>query len=264
MGMGWALYRLTGIRRRVTLENLRIAFPHKSEAELKNTALKCYQHWGGMAAEFARMPAIGERYLAKYVELEGWEILEEVRSEGKGGLVISGHLGNWEILGAKAAHNGCRVTFITKNQSNKLVDRMMDDFRLEQGIEIWKTHQAAKGIFKSLRKNSFVAVMIDQDARRDCVFTDFFGKEASTHRGAAVFHLKTEAPLILSTCVRVKGPYYRAKLEKVELDIPEGSIEDKIQYIMSRLTKLLEEKVKQYPEQYFWLHKRWKTKRPEG
>ncbi len=259
--LGWAIYRILGIRKRVTLDNLRMAFPEKSEGERRRIALNCYMHWGAMMAEFARLPRMNRKYYSRYVKIEGREVLDDALEKGGGGLVISGHLGNWETLGGEASHRGYGVDFITKNQANKLVDKMMDDFRRAQGIGVWKTHQAPRGILKSLRRNRFVAIMIDQDARRDCVFTDFFGREASTHRGAAVFHLKTGAPLIMSTCVREKRARYRGAFEKVELDIPEGTIEEKERYVMSRLTKLLEEKVRLYPEQYFWLHKRWKTKR---
>jgi KDO2-lipid IV(A) lauroyltransferase len=90
---------------------------------------------------------------------------------------------------------------------------------------------------------------------------DFFGKEASTHRGPAIFHLKTGAPLIMSSCIRIKGPYYRIRFEKIELSPPEASLEDKTIYIMAELTKILEAKIKEHPEQYFWMHKRWKTQR---
>jgi KDO2-lipid IV(A) lauroyltransferase len=146
------------------------------------------------------------------------------------------------------------------NQTNKLVDEFMDNLRRSQGIEIIKIHNAPRGVLTAFKNNRYVALMIDQDAGRDCVFVDFFGKLASTHRGPAVFHLKTQTPLVMSSCIRLKGPHYRVLFEDVHLPPLEGTQEEKNTQIMAHLTKLLEEKVRQHPEQYFWMHKRWKTR----
>ena len=264
MGIGWLAYKMLGIRRKVMLENLKQAFPEKTDAERRKIAVKAYSHWGGMGAEFAILPKLGDSYFKKYVTIEGLDVLDKVVTGGIGGINIAGHLGNWEVMGAACTQNGYEVTYVVANQSNKLIDKMMDDHRRAHNLEIWKTREAPRGILKSLKKNRFVALMIDQDAGRECVFVDFFGKEASTHRGPAVFHLKTGSPFILSTCVRTKGIHYKIMFEEVNLEIPEGSTEEKTISIMAKLTKLLEEKVRQYPEQYFWMHKRWKTQRPEG
>lgn len=265
MGLGWIGYKLIGIRKKVMLDNLRQAFPEKSRTEREKIALKSYCHWGGMAAEFALLPKMDERRFRRYVEFDGEEVLDKVAAGGKGGLIISGHLGNWEWMGAMAARLGYGVTYIVASQSNKLVDRMMDDFRRSQGIETWQTRIGAKGVLKSVKNNRMIALMIDQDAGRNCVFVDFFGLEASTHRGPAVFHLKTGSPLIISTCIRVKGPHYRVLFEETDISVPEGSTEDKYIHIMAELTKLLEAKIREHPEQYFWMHKRWKTeKRVKG
>ena len=260
MSLGGLGYKLLGIRKRVMLENLKRVFPERSEEDLQKIALKSYCHWGGMTAEFARLPRMDAGYIEKYVEFTGEDVLFEAEKIGRGGLVISGHLGNWEIMGCAATQRGHKVTYVVATQSNRLVDEMMDRYRRAQGIELWKMGKAPRGVFKSLKDNRFVALMIDQDAGKDCVFVDFFGKKAATHRGPAVFHLKTGAPLILSSCIRVKGVHYKIAFERVELEIPEGSIEERTTYIMRELNKLLEAQIRKYPEQYFWMHKRWKTR----
>lgn len=262
MGIGWLAYKLLGIRKKVMLENLKQAFPEKTDAEREKIAVKAYCHWGGMGAEFAILPKMKDAYLKKYVTIEGLDVIEKAVAVGKGGINIAGHLGNWEIMGVAAANRGIDVTYVVAKQANKLIDKMMDDHRRVHNIEIWKTREAPRGVLKSLKRNCFVALMIDQDAGKECVFVDFFGKEASTHRGPAVFYLKTGSPFILSNCVRIKGAHYKVMFEEVILDIPEGTREEQTVFIMAELTKLLEEKVRQYPEQYFWMHKRWKTKRP--
>ena len=264
MAIGGFSYKIIGIRRKVALKNLETAFPQKSPSEREKIARQSYRHWGGMGAEFARLTKIDRRFITKYITFEGMDVIKKAVEGGKGCLIISGHLGNWEIMGAVSAQLGYKVTYIVASQSNKLVDKLMDDQRLANGIEIWKTNQAARGVLKSLRNNRFIALMIDQDAGRDCVFVDFFGKKASTHKGPAIFHLLKNTPLVMSSCIRIKGPYYHILFEEIKIPPFEGTKEGKITHITAHITKLLEEKIRQYPEQYFWMHKRWKTRPPEN
>ena len=263
MAIGSFAYKKLKIRRDVALENLRHAFPDKSMPELERIAHDSYRHWGGVGAEYARLTRFNRRYYNKYIKLEGQDVLDASVATGKGGLVISGHFGNWEMIGAAASVVGYDVTYIVATQSNKLVDKLMDDVRKYHGIEIWKTREAPRGMMKSLKNNRFIAVMIDQDAGKDCVFVDFFGRKASTHRGPAVFHLKTGAPLMMSSCIRQKGPHYVIKFEDITLPEYEGTRDEINTQIVAYLTSLLEAKIREHPEQYFWMHKRWKTRPPE-
>lgn len=261
MTLGGFAYRRLKIRRKVALENLKQAFPEKSAAELDRIAYESYRHWGGVGAEYARLPRFKDKLLEKYTTLYGRDVLNEAVAGGKGGLVISGHYGNWEIMGAAASAAGYGITYIVATQANKLVDKLMDDVRRTHGIEIWKMKEAPRGTFKSLKNNRFVCIMIDQDAGRECVWVDFFGKQASTHRGASVFHLKTGSPLIMSSCVRENKCHYRVDFKQIEIPPFEGAIDEKNVFIMQFLTRLLEEQIRAHPEQYFWMHKRWKTKK---
>ena len=260
MSIGGFAYKVFRIRRKVTLENLRTAFPEKNPSELEIIAYKSYRHWGGVGAEYARLTKFTRKECDKYITLEGREVIDKCIAGGKGGLVISGHFGNWEIIGAAASILGYGVTYIVASQSNKLIDKMMDDVRLHHGIEIWKRHQAPRGVLKSIRNNRCIAIMIDQDARKDSIFVDFFGKPAATHRGPAVFHLKTGSPFVISSCIRQKGAHYVIKFEECNLPDFSGSREEINEKIMAFLTNKLENQVRKNPEQYFWMHKRWKTR----
>jgi len=259
MALGGFAYRTLKIRRPVALDNLQRAFPEKSPQELDKIACESYRHWGGVGAEYARLSKFNTKYCDKYITFEGKDCLNSVVAGGKGGLVISGHFGNWEVMGAAASMAEYGITYIVASQANKMVDKMMDEVRKSQGIEIWKMKEAPRGIFKSLKNNRFVCIMIDQDAGKDCVFTEFFGKRAATHRGAAVFHLKTGAPLVMSSCVRTDKYHFRIDFTPIEIPPFKGSLEEKNLHIMQRLTNLLEAQIRQHPEQYFWMHKRWKT-----
>ena len=259
MSIGGFAYTALRIRRKVALENLRTAFPEKGPAELEKIAYNSYRHWGGVGAEYARLPKFTRKEYDKYFTIEGRKVLDKCIAGGKGGLVISGHFGNWEIMGAAASMLGYGVTYIVATQSNKLVDKMMDDVRRHHGIEIWKRHQAPRGVLKSIKNNRFIAIMIDQDARKDSIFVDFFGKPAATHRGPAVFHLKTGSPLVISSCIRQKGAHYLIRFEECNLPDFSGVRDELNKKVMAFLTKKLEDQIRKNPEQYFWMHKRWKT-----
>jgi len=260
MSIGGFAYKRLKIRRNVALSNLKIAFPQKTLEELEDIAYRSYRHWGGVGAEFARLPLFNRKHMDKYITFTGQDVLNNSVALGKGGLIISGHFGNWEVMGPSAVMKGYGVTYIVATQTNKLVDKKMDDLRKDKGIEIWKTREAPRGVFKSLKNNSFIAIMIDQDAGKDCVFVDFFSKSASTHRGPAVFHLRTGAPLIKSSCIRTKGPYYTINFEEIILPESVKLAENVTKEMMAYLTGILEEQIKEHPEQYFWMHKRWKTR----
>ena len=260
MGVGGFVYKRLKIRRKVALSNLKLAFPEKPAEELERIAYQSYRHWGGVGAEFARLNKFNRKQYEKYITFEGREVLDKCVSGGRGTLVIAGHIGNWEVMGAASALIGYNVTYIVATQTNLLIDKMMDDIRRRHKIEIWKTHEAPRGVFKSIKNNRFIAIMIDQDAGRDCVFIDFFGIPASTHRGPAIFHLRTESPLVLSSCIRIKGPNYWIRFEEIHLPESIKTAADPVKEIMNYLTKLLEKQVRDNPEQYFWMHKRWKTK----
>jgi KDO2-lipid IV(A) lauroyltransferase len=258
--LGWTAYYCLPIRQEVALNNLAQAFPDLSLSQRKRILRKSYLHWGGMAAEFSRIRKINRKFIEKYIDFRGAEVLQKTKEIGKGTLIIAGHIGNWEIMGAVCSLLGYGVTYIVATQSNTAVDKLMDDIRRAVGIEVLKTWEAPRGMFKSLKNNRYIALMIDQDAGKDCVFVPFFGKEASTHRGPALFHLKTGAPLVISSCTRTSGLKYRIRFEEIILPRIIGeTVEEKTTQIMAHLTQLLEEQIIENPTQYFWWHKRWKT-----
>ena len=183
--------------------------------------------------------------------------MDQAVAGGKGGIVVSGHLGNWEIVGATCARLGYPVSFVVTTQRNKLVQEWLDKVRRRAGIEIIPRKQAIKGVLSALQRNRIVAILIDQDAHDEGVFVPFLGKLSSTPRGPAVFHLRTSAPLIFMSSYRLPNEKYRFKLENVNISPEAGQ-----QEIMALLNSKLDQAVRVAPEQWFWMHKRWKTPPP--
>ena len=256
VGLGQLVYFI-GIRRAVTYDNLRQAFPALPPRALRETAARTYRHFGRVATGFAAIPRLKPADAGRWIYIEGLEVPQAALREGKGGIVYSGHLGNWEIMGAVAARLGLPVTFVVARQSNRRVEELMDRYRQSAGIEIVKREHVVRGVLSALQRNRLVAMMIDQDAHEDGAFVPFFGRPASTARGPAVFHLRTGSALIFAHCVRLPRERYRIRFARTDSSSFKNADE-----LTAHMTAQLEAAIRETPEQWFWMHRRWKTRPP--
>lgn len=247
-----------GIRHRVAVSNIRRAFPHYNPRETEQCYLRTWLHFGMVAAELSRLPRMNLSDLEHYVNHENLEIVEKIFARGKGAIFVSGHIGNWEWLGALMAAKGIPFTFVVEKQANRLVEEWMDRMRMRPGVDIVSRSNAPRGTLKALKCNRMVAILCDQDAGSSGVFVPFFGTPASTPRGPALFHLKTGAALVYGSCCR-DGDSFRLRLEEIPIDDVSGELTENEQSIMAKITSHLEADVRRYPDQYMWLHRRWKT-----
>jgi KDO2-lipid IV(A) lauroyltransferase len=260
-GLGWFVYAVLWIRRSVTLDNLRQAYPEQSEAWIRNTAKKCYCHFGRVAIEMARLPKMDTAWIEKHVEFQGKDILDRCRARGKGGVFFSGHLGNWEIMGAAVSLLGYPVSYIVTTQRNKAIERWMDDLRRGRNVGIIKTHDSPRLIIQALRDNRLLAVLSDQDAHEDGEFVDFFGRAASVPRGGAVLQQKTDAMPIFCYATGLPGGKWRVHLEEILLSNNTNTNEH-VTEVLTIVTRRLEEEIRRHPDQWLWMHRRWKTRPP--
>jgi KDO2-lipid IV(A) lauroyltransferase len=257
--LGGLVHRI-GIRVAVAEENLSLAFPDLPIAEINQLSRGCYRHFGALLAEFARLPLLHKETVHELVDFEHLKIMDEALQRGKGGVVVSGHLGNWELMGSAAAVLGYPVTYVVTGQENERVERLMDQLRQSTGIHIIKRRDALKEVIKALKGNKLVAILSDQDAGEAGAFVPFFGRPASTPRGAAVFCLRTGASMIFVESYRQGLGRLKVIFESIPLDdLPEDR-EEAIQEVVRRYTSRLEQAVRRHPEQWFWMHRRWKTR----
>jgi KDO2-lipid IV(A) lauroyltransferase len=189
--------------------------------------------------------------------VEGEQTLRDALAGGRGCIAFSGHLGNWEIMASIFARLGLPVSVVVTSQRNKRVEQLIDDIRRSTGIEIIKRRDAVRGVLSALKRNRVVAILIDQDAHEDGAFVPFFGKSTSTPRGPAVFHLRTGAPLVFAHSVRLPGERYRIQVTNVDTTDLDDADE-----LTARMTAQLEAAIRETPEQWTWMHKRWKTRPP--
>ena len=253
--LGVIAFDFLRIRRKVTLENLRDALgkDRGDNAGLKKTARLAYQHIGFTFMEMMRYPLMAGRILSFY-EPESIEQLKEVVPNEQGGIFISAHFGSWEMLGAMLYETGYPTAALAKPQSNKLVDKLVARYRRMLGIRVFAVGQSAREMVRSLRQGEFVGIISDQDAGSQGVFVDFFGRKASTPAGTAQLALKYHIPLYVLLGLRVSPERYRIIIEKVPIAEGWG-----IEEITQAYTRIIEEVIRGNPEQYFWMHRRWKT-----
>jgi KDO2-lipid IV(A) lauroyltransferase len=261
-GLGSAVGSLAGkalkIRQKVAVENLQSAFPELTVLQATELYRRVWQHFGKVAAELSREPRMQRGDFEKLIDDHGLEIVKDILRRGKGAIFVSGHLGNWEWLGAMAASTGIPVTFVVENQSNQLVEKWIDRMRAREGVEIYSRLQAPRGTLQALKNNRMVAMLCDQDAGPPGVFVPFFSRMASTPRGPALFHLKTDAPLIYGSCCRENGKF-QLRFEEIVPPPSSGDRSEDERNIMGMITERLEQDIRLHPDQYMWLHRRWKT-----
>lgn len=261
--LGWFIFTVLRIRREVSLDNLRHAFPEKSERERVRIARCAYQNFAKMCVEFLYFPAMGKRALASYCEIQNRHFFDRALEMGKGAILMSGHFGNWELIAVTLALFGYPISSIAARQQNPLVDQLIIDLRARMGNRTVRLGEAARGILKTLRKNEFMAILADQDARGMGIFVDFLGRPCSVHQGPAVFALKTGAPIIFGLAVRRSGWGYRVDAKCLTFEHLDGLTPENIRIVTEKHVRILEDSVRRHPDHWFWMHRRWKTQ-PEA
>lgn len=259
-GLGSLAYAL-GIRRDVSLGHLRRIFgEERSERELETIARESYRNFGRMVFEYGRFTRLTPDIIERTVSVSGAEHLDQALEGGAGALLIAGHFGNWE-LAATLATRGYPVTFLVGEQHNRLVDGLMNSLRQGLGVEIVPLTGSLLGVFRALRRNRIVAMLSDQDAGRSGVFVDFLGRSASTPYGPGRLAWKTGAPLLPGMAVRQGRARHVLTIRPPVEPPPAGSSEEEaVRHYTQAYTSVFEEFVRRYPEQYFWMHRRWKTR----
>ncbi|HMA77419.1 MAG TPA: lysophospholipid acyltransferase family protein [Candidatus Krumholzibacteriaceae bacterium] len=262
--LGFLAFDIFRIRRSVTLNNLKRAFGDRmSSRERLRTGRRSYINFAKSMIEFASIGSLSGDDLRELVSFSGKDYMEEALKKGHGVIAITGHLGSWELMGAAFAATGIPTDFLVGQQGNKFVDSHINRLRRKAGIGTIPVGVSIRGIFTSLKKNRVVAMLSDQDARKAGIFVDFFGIPSSTYPGAAQFACRVNCPIIFCFIVRGEDETHHAVFCPPIQVNPEADREEEIKRLTALHVKALEESVIKYPDQYFWAHKRWKTKPPD-
>jgi len=259
-------YYFIPIRKKHIIDMLTLSFPQKTLKEIKRITKKIYINFAGTFIDIMFFPKMSDDEIKKLMTFGSGdeEIFEKIHKNGKGAILMSAHFGNWELT-ALSFSKRYPMSVIVAKQSNELVDKLMNEIRTKQGFHaIYKDPPgtAFRNVIKALRNNEFVAVLSDQDAGKQGVFVPFFERLASTPKGAAIFALKAKCPIITAFGARQKDGSMKMKIGQIPLP-DSGNEEEDIKTISTIYSQQLEAVVKEYPEQWFWFHRKWKT-RPQG
>jgi len=257
--LAFVFFYLIPIRKKVVFNNLKIAFPENSSQTNKKLAFKIYLSFAITLVEILYLPYIKEEKLINKVMCSNPELIIEKFKEGKGLILLSSHFGNWEF-GAISIAMQVHLPFsvIVKPLRNPLVYEWMNNFRTKFGNEVVPLGISIRKTYQTLKQKKVVAMVADQRGPREGVKVDFFGRKVSVYTGPAALALKTCAPLICGIAVRQKN--YKYKMDLVEISqqhLPDGE-EEKILEISQRYTSYLEKVIRENPEQWLWMHNRWK------
>jgi KDO2-lipid IV(A) lauroyltransferase len=260
IGVGWFLGTVIRHRRRDALEALRLSFPDRSRAELEDMVRGMYRHLGLNLAELSRMIGRGVGAFQDRYVVVGEENLREALDRGKGAFGLTAHLGNWELSAALMPSRGYPTAIVVREIKNPAVNGFWVGIREASGLSVIHRRGAARACIWCSRDNVLVVFVLDQNmTRSEGVFVDFFGRPACTSPGLARLAARLEMPVVPCRCRRRADGVHELKFFPL-LEPPPDAEPETIHAATQTYTRLLEEMIREMPEQWIWIHRRWRTR----
>jgi Kdo2-lipid IVA lauroyltransferase/acyltransferase len=261
IGMFRLFYYLSPRQRFITIHNLRRAFPEKSTDEIIATAKGVYRTLGIVAADFFDIPSLTKENIGDLVEVEGLENLQKALEKNKGVLLFGAHFGNWELAVIAISLLLKPVVVIYRPLDSSVLNDLVALVRSSTGNTPVPKERAMRQMLRSLRRNEILGILMDQNvAWQEGVFVDFFGRPACTTNGLALLALYTEAPVIPGYIVRLENGKYRLVIKEEMQVIRAGDEDADILINTQNFTRVIEDTIREHPDQWLWIHQRWKTK----
>ena len=258
-------YRLAKRQRLAGIQNLRMAMPNVTDQERLAILRGSFSNLGRLLVEFSHFPGLNKNNISELVAYEGFEHYEEAVSRGKGVIFLTAHFGAWELSCFAHSLFGNPMKFVVREIDNPKVERLIESYRGLAGNTPIDKRNASRDILKALRNNETIGILVDQNTTRDeGVFVDFFGIPAATTPAVATLALRTGAAVIPGFMIWDKtSRTYRLHFDPpVELIITGDSARDVVENTRA-FNVILEKMIRQFPDQWLWIHRRWKT-RPNG
>jgi KDO2-lipid IV(A) lauroyltransferase len=260
------MYRVDRKHRERAEGNLRRSFPHLPQSQIARLAEESMQHMCMLAVEVmftTRLIRIDT--FAEHIELENFTgALELLLKRNQGLIMLTGHYGNWEILGYVLATLGFPTTSIARPLDNPYISDWVFGVRERTGQRIIAKKGATSEVVDVLDRHGVVGFIADQNAGSKGLFVDFFGRKASTYKSIGLLAMQYDVPVIVGYARRTDEPFhFRCGAETIIFPDEWKSQDDPLRYITQRYTSAIEEMVRKDPAQYLWVHRRWKT-RPKG
>lgn len=265
ISLAFLIYFIHRRLRRVGLRNLEMAMPDKTLRERKKIVRGVFRTLGRQLADFCQLPSYDLNNIDTLAVYEGFEAFDAARARGKGVLFLTAHLGGWEIGSFMHSLHGNKMAIVVRPLDNPYLDRLVTRYRTMHGNRVFGKDEFARGLLSAMKNGETVGVLMDQNMTPpQGVFVDFFGIPACTASGIARVALKTDAAVV--PAFTIWDPVlrkYRVHFEPAVTLSRTADNEADVIANTARFTKITEEIVRRYPDQWLWVHKRWKT-RPEG
>ena len=252
---GAAAHALLGTPRRLAREHVGIAFPELDAEARARMVRETFRHAGRSFAELALLAKLSRR--PDFVTIEGREALDAALAEGRGAIVVTGHVGNWELLAATVASEGYATTVVGRRVNDLRFNSLIVGFRRRAGLEVLSRddRRFVAAVRESLGRGRIVALLIDQDTRGAGVFVPFFGRPARTPPGPAVLALRAQAPVLTVFIRRRPDGGHTIAFERIP--VPARG-RDTVVALTARLTAAIETAIRRAPAEWVWWHRRWR------
>ncbi len=247
------------IRKDVVFDNLRHAFPQSTNDQIKKTAYGSYKNFAITLVEILYLPWTTNEQIEKVVYFNNIELISKREQEKNGVILLSGHFGNWEYCAISVgAQLDKKLSVIVKPQRNPFVNEWMNRARTRWTNEVVPLGASIRNVYAVLMKKGIVAMVADQRGPEESIKLEFFGRKTSVYTGPAVLSIKMNVPIIYGITVRKPDFSYHCDIHEISRDNLPEEYDEKVKVLSERMLKYLEEVIRKYPDQWFWMHKRWK------
>ena len=264
IALAWLIYFLHRRLRRVGMRNLQIAFPDKSPTQRKRILRGVFTSLGRLLAEVCRFPEYTRENLSQVAVYDGFENFDHANRRGKGVLFLTAHLGGWEIGSFMHSLHGHPLRIVVRPLDNPYVDRLVEKYRTLHGSTTFSKQDFARGLLAATKAGETVGLLMDTNMTPpQGVFVDFFGLPACTASGVARVALHTDAAVV--PAFTIWDPVlrkYRVRFDPAIELVRTGDDAADVITNTARFTKVIEDYVRRYPDQWLWVHRRWKTRPP--
>lgn len=251
-------YKLVKRQREKGLLSLGVAFPELSRAEHERLLYESFLHFGRVAGDFLRSTVRTDEEVLESIEVVGRAIGERARDEGRGLLAVLPHHGNWERLAHWFNATGGKLSVVARSANDSEMERQVLRIREKAGMTVIGRDGGGREVLRRLHNNEFIGILPDQNSNES--FLPYFGKPAGTVLGPAKLAMKTNTPILPVFCPRIGVCRYRLIVKDTIPVNPGDTPED----VMTRVNAVFEEVIREYPDQYLWMHDRWKSARRRG
>ena len=257
--IAFMFYYIVPIRKKVTLKNLRKAFPEYSESQIKNIAFGSYKSFSITLVEMLFIPFMTREQIENAIYCENAELVKKYYERNNGLIVLSGHFGNWEYI-ALSVSAKINIPFhvVVKSQRNPFVNAYLNRGRTRWINKIVPLGASIRKIYAELKAKNIVAMVADQRGPQEGMRVNFFGQQSSIYPGPAMLAIKTGAPILFGLTIRQPDYSYNAQISEISTENLPVDEEKQIQEVSQRHMAYLESVIRKHPEQWLWMHNIWK------